>query len=205
MRIRILGKGPISLHFLEKFELSHDISIYTEQFNSGESNKILHYEKLLGERIDSKDAFIVTWRELPKDGTIKSSILRFLSNNIHESNTLVYLSSVAVYGCTETVNSESGPLRPINNYGKAKVEFEKYLLNNLEAKLYIFRVSNVFGRNEFDDVINRILAACFNNAPLKLIEPEKVSRDFVSVDTLVDVISQLIVGSDSYYSHKIIN
>jgi nucleoside-diphosphate-sugar epimerase len=54
------------------------------------------------------------------------------------------------------------------------------------------RISNVFGHIKFNDVINKILTADTSQKTIELVSPETVYRDFISIDTVLRFIIQLI-------------
>lgn len=74
-------------------------------------------------------------------------------------NTIVFTSSVAVYGFAPEGTDESGPLAPFNEYGRTKLEaetvYEDWLAEDPKQRsLVIVRPSVVFGENNRGNVYN---------------------------------------------------
>jgi UDP-glucose 4-epimerase len=155
-----------------------------------DKNLAKNYDQLLKTDISAGDIFIVAWREMPILGDIKFEVLHHLENFLTSRNVLIYLSSVAVYGQNEQICTEDTPLMPINDYGQSKLELEKHFNQHFESTLYFLRISNVFGDQKFDDIVNRLISAALNRKQIHLIEPKKVQRDYISIDCVV----QSIVG-----------
>lgn len=72
--------------------------------------------------------------------------------------TLVFTSSVAVYGFHDHPVSESGPFRPFNPYGETKLDAEKVYLDwaneDPERSLVIIRPTVIFGEGNRGNVYN---------------------------------------------------
>ncbi|CFV22438.1 NAD-dependent epimerase/dehydratase family protein [Yersinia pseudotuberculosis] len=72
--------------------------------------------------------------------------------------TIIFTSSVAVYGFVEKDTDENGVYSPFNNYGKSKLEAEKvyneWFNNNSMKKLIIIRPTVVFGIGNRGNVYN---------------------------------------------------
>ncbi|VXD08775.1 N-acetyl-alpha-D-glucosaminyl-diphospho-ditrans,octacis-undecaprenol 4-epimerase [Enterobacterales bacterium 8AC] len=72
--------------------------------------------------------------------------------------TIIFTSSVAVYGFVEEETTENGAYNPFNDYGKSKLDAEKvydvWQRKNLEYKLVIIRPTVVFGENNRGNVYN---------------------------------------------------
>jgi len=76
-----------------------------------------------------------------------------------EINTIVFTSSVAVYGLSPGGTSESGTIAPFNEYGRTKWEAERILRawaaeRPAERRLVIVRPTVVFGENNRGNVYN---------------------------------------------------
>lgn len=73
--------------------------------------------------------------------------------------TIVFTSSVAVYGFAELGTGEQGAIAPFNDYGKTKYEAEQVLRawqaeESLERTLVIVRPTVIFGENNRGNVYN---------------------------------------------------
>ena len=78
------------------------------------------------------------------------------ANNI---NTIVFTSSVAVYGFAPEGTDEGGPLNPFNDYGRTKMEAEAVYKdwlseNKRERSLVIVRPAVIFGEQNRGNVYN---------------------------------------------------
>ena len=91
--------------------------------------------------------------------------------------------------------TEGSPLRPITEYGKAKVEVERAFLNNGNA--VTFRLATVFGmspRMRMDLLVNDFTYQAFKNRFIVLFE-EHFRRNYIHIR---DVARAFIFGIDNY-------
>lgn len=107
---------------------------------------------------------------------------------------LIYLSSTSVYGATDKLITESSPAAPKTYYGMSKLRGESHL-ENIEMDVIVVRCGNVFGYSHsmrFDAVINRFAfeANYFNRITIQ--GDGKQSRAFIHIDTVSQVLAQLI-------------
>ena len=77
-------------------------------------------------------------------------------NNI---KTIIFTSSVAVYGFAEKNSDESAPLNPFNHYGRSKAQAEKIYLDwfnedPTSRRLIIIRPTAIFGKNNRGNIYN---------------------------------------------------
>jgi nucleoside-diphosphate-sugar epimerase len=128
-----------------------------------------------------------------------------ISQKASSFEAFVNLSSVAVYGeCKIEVDEESSTT-PINEYGQFKLEFEQLLKDIKIANLLNLRVSNVFGDSSFDDVLNRVHRSILRGEPLKLMDPSRITRDFIGVDQVVSYTLDLLGKGLFKYSSQFID
>jgi ADP-L-glycero-D-manno-heptose 6-epimerase len=108
---------------------------------------------------------------------------------------LQYSSSASVYG-SNTKFSESDPVDPRSPYSWSKYLFDRYVsdrLDRLKAPVQGFRYFNVYGPNENHksdqaSPYHKFTQQAINTGIIKLFEgSENYLRDFVHVDTVVDV------------------
>ncbi|MDD9899046.1 MAG: SDR family oxidoreductase, partial [Candidatus Melainabacteria bacterium] len=102
----------------------------------------------------------------------------------------VFFSSAAVYGDTglEGASVEDEP-KPINDYGRYKLELENLIRNKFPQHL-ILRISNPYGKENRPGGAYQIFKqAIADKQPVKIYadQPETVFRDFIYID---DFISQ---------------
>lgn len=129
--------------------------------------------------------------EINVNGT-KNVILSAEKNNIKK---IIFASSAAVYG--ETTNykiNESVKTNPISPYGESKLEMEqiinKYCLC-FKINYIILRFFNIYGigqTKEYAGVISKFEKFIKHNKPLEIFGNGEQSRDFVSINDVIDSI-----------------
>jgi ADP-L-glycero-D-manno-heptose 6-epimerase len=117
--------------------------------------------------------------------------------------TFIYASSSAIYGngqsCSVNVDNE----HPHNMYSWSKWMFDRYVIENLphfKNKIIGFRFFNVFGIGESHKGKNACIANRFVNfirekGFIDLFD-EKISRDYVWVEDLVEVLFRIWLNTD---------
>jgi len=118
-------------------------------------------------------------------------------------NNVIVASSAAVYGQPKELPlTESSPLLPVSPYGKSKVEMEKILqdfskeygLNGISLRFF-----NVYGKNQTDEyagVITKFMKKISENKPLIIFGDGSNTRDFLSIDDVIDSIHNAIKKID---------
>jgi len=118
-------------------------------------------------------------------------------------NNVIVASSAAVYGQPKELPlTESCPLLPVSPYGKSKVEMEKILqdfskeygLNGISLRFF-----NVYGKNQTDEyagVITKFMKKISENKPLIIFGDGSNTRDFLSIDDVIDSIHNAIKKID---------
>lgn len=136
-----------------------------------------------------------SWRSLNSSDVLNRK--QFLAElaSFNQDLHFINLSTVAVYGDSKSVHTEVSAVNPINQYGRDKLELERYL--DLVGLLLVqnLRIANVFGDIDLRDVINNIIEASISNSKISLTEPSMVFRDFIHIDVLVEFVYTLINGS----------
>jgi len=202
--IHILGYGPITEHLYRFMSTKFEVFIYSDLRLENEL-PILGYDQLNPTTFGHQDTFVIGWRGMPDNDSRKMQILSLLSKNLTRNQRLINLSSVAVYGNTPTPALEDQEPSPINPYGQGKRALEQYCELNLDANVCHLRISNVFGDYRFDDVVNRILRCQKMNMEMPIVDPMQIERDFVSINTLVSVICQIVCDTRENQSIEILN
>ena len=113
---------------------------------------------------------------------------------------LIYASSAAVYGNRENFKESAENLKPKNFYAMSKLLIDKYLIRNLQDtdKIVGLRYFNVFGMNEkhkgnMASPVYTFWQQCKNDRVIRVFGEtddrhyDNHLRDFVSVDTIVDI------------------
>jgi UDP-glucose 4-epimerase len=114
----------------------------------------------------------------------------------NQVNNFVFASSAAVYGDTaELPISEDHSLKPLSPYGISKMLAEQHVsnygrLDKIQDAISL-RIFNVYGGGQASetDVISKFAARLSNGLPPIIYGNGKHTRDFVSVDDVVDAIS----------------
>jgi nucleoside-diphosphate-sugar epimerase len=204
LRIAILGSGPIPNLLAQELNSTEEVELFTSQNVTVNGIKISDYRSLLSRALDF-DVVVFAWRGIPKTGTEKAAVLRQLVANSSPETLIINMSSVSVYGQNSGVNFETTVPRPINPYGYSKYFLERYLNIFASAKVCNLRISNVFGCRKFNDVINRILNAAASQKTIELVSPGSVYRDFISSDTVIRIIINLIGERDDLNGRELFN
>ena len=111
--------------------------------------------------------------------------------------TIVYMSSVTVYGPSErTIDVETTP-RPNTFYGVTKLRGEAHFrrLAGPGRRVHVVRAGNVYGVNgatRFDTVVNRFLLDGRFKAMLRVIGDGEQTRSFITVDRLASSVAGLL-------------
>ncbi len=204
MKISILGAGPIPNRLAKKLCGNFFVEIFSSQEIIIDNIEVCKYKKFISKIIDS-DIVILAWRGLPSPESEKAEVLKYLVQNISPNAIIFNLSSVAVYGQNLGINFETTVPKPINLYGHSKLDLETYLDTFAISKVCNLRISNVFGDTQFNDIINKMLIANSHNIEINLMAPLKVYRDFISIDSLIEVLANLIDSSNQLDSRNLFN
>jgi len=107
---------------------------------------------------------------------------------------LIYASSAAVYGNSESPNCVNQGETPLNIYGQSKLMMDSYLKNNkdtIKIPVIGIRFFNVYGpgelhkKNNMMSMIGQMIINIKNNENIKLFEFGEQKRDFVYIDDIV--------------------
>ena len=127
---------------------------------------------------------------------------------------IIYTSSIAVYGKDSNFRknfvTEKSKLNPKNYYGLSKVLAEKqfiYFHQNYGLKVYILRLSSIFGMNLKKQVIYEMIKLAKNNNSKTIILNGKItdSRQFIFIQDLVDIFIRLIRNKKNFLLLNISN
>ena len=108
---------------------------------------------------------------------------------------IIYTSSSSVYG-NNILCRETDKLEPLNLHSSLKIANEKLIekyctLNKVEYT--IARVFNMYGGDSDNfSIISKIIKAYIHNIPLELTNNGNAIRDFIHIDDVVDIYSQLL-------------
>ena len=207
MRFICLGSGPIANAFyahLEQQEISH----IAFGGKLSPDIKMISYHEYLNLVPNRNDHLVVFWRFLLSGEyqSMAKNLLEKLSNDCENFGSVNVLSSVAVYGSSNSARSEFSAERPINDYGIKKLLLESWFINLNLKNLRIFRISNVFGSSQFTDFLNLCLEFSQSKKRLLVTAPDLVSRDFIDINTLTLILKELVTCNQLQEEHpNIIN
>jgi len=204
LKISILGAGPIPNKLAQVLRGNSLVELFTSQEIAIDGVEIFKYETFTSRMVDS-EVVILAWRGLPSPGSEKAEVLKYLVQNVSSNSTIINLSSVAIYGQNSGINYETTVPKPINPYGQAKLDLEIYLNTFAVSKVCNLRISNVFGDPGFSDVLNSILDGAKNAVEVELVSPTSVSRDFISIETLIEILERILVLSKIQARREVIN
>ena len=204
MKISILGAGPIPNKLAQVLRGNSLVELFTSQEITIDGVEVSKYRTFTSRMVDS-ELVILAWRGLPSPGSEKAEVLKYLVQNVSSNSTIINLSSVAVYGQNSDINYETTVPKPINTYGQSKLDLEIYLDSFATSKVCNLRISNVFGDPCFNDVLNRILDGARNALKVELVSPTFVSRDFISIETLIEIFKQILFLSKTLARREVIN
>ena len=111
----------------------------------------------------------------------------------------IYMSSASVYGFSEKIMKETSKVSPLTEYSKAKVENEKYILdNNFSFETVILRNSTAFGFSSnlrLDLVVNDLTYGAFKNKKINLLSDGTPKRPIVHIADICRVIEMVLVDT----------
>jgi len=121
-----------------------------------------------------------------------------ISNLVNKYNiTMINFSSSLIYDGFNPPYSENSIAKPLNKYGKLKLDTDTYLRNSLTKNILI-RPTTIFGNKEVfhrDNPVNFIINKIINNEEILLVDD--VVTNFLFVDDLVNCI-ELFLENNIY-------
>jgi UDP-glucose 4-epimerase len=116
-----------------------------------------------------------------------------------EADSLVYLSSVSVYGTSSDYTTTASPLNPRTFYGISKMRGEEHVQRvSSDKKTYILRCGNVYGYNKsmrFDAVINRFMFEANFHGRITVNGNGEQFRPFIHIAKVGSVLAALSKGT----------
>ena len=131
--------------------------------------------------------------EVNVDGT--KNVLEACKKNYVKK--IIIASSAAVYGEGSSGMKliESAKTNPISPYGKSKLKMEQEIEKNNKNDCVILRFFNIFGIGqtpEYAGVITKFIEMISSNKPLEIFGDGMQTRDFVSINDVVESIYDAI-------------
>jgi nucleoside-diphosphate-sugar epimerase len=207
MRFVCLGSGPIANAFYAHLE-QQGVSHIAFGSKLSPDIKMMSYHEYLDLVPNRNDHLVVFWRFLPSGDyqSMTKDLLEKLSKDCEDFGSVNVLSSVAVYGSSNSARNEFSVERPINDYGIKKLLLESWFINLNPKNLRIFRISNVFGSSQFTDFLNLCLEFSLSKKKLLVTAPDLVSRDFIDINTLILILKESVYCNQFQEDHlNIIN
>ncbi|ADR35068.1 NAD-dependent epimerase/dehydratase [Sulfuricurvum kujiense DSM 16994] len=107
---------------------------------------------------------------------------------------IIYTSSSSVYG-NNVLCSERDELKPISLHAALKVSNEKLIEKYAQDRgidYTIARIFNMYGGNDTFSIVGKIITSHLHNQELTIINNGNAIRDFVHIDTVVEVYQRLL-------------
>ncbi len=141
------------------------------------------------------------------------SLCKILENKSIKSNlkTVIYLSTLQVYGDNKIISSERILTDPKNIYGLTHnlcEDYLKYFTNKNFINSLIFRISNSYGpphlerESSFKNVTNDFIKSAFTKNKILIKSHGFFKRDFIYIDDLCKIIIKVFKNFKGY---KIVN
>ena len=113
-----------------------------------------------------------------------------------EVKKVIYLSSMGVYGFSDTPITESNPLNPNSFYAISKERGEQHILRlDKRHNPIVLRCGNVYGYSRsmrFDAVINKFVFEANFNGRLQIHGDGNQQRAFIHISTVANVLQQVV-------------
>lgn len=139
-----------------------------------------------------------------------SHLAQYIDNSIHITakildyfqdtpiRKIIYTSSSSVYGNNVLCN-ERDELKPLNLHAALKVSNEKLIekyATEHSIDYTIARIFNMFGGNDTFSILSKIISCYTDNKILTIINNGNAIRDFIHINTVIEVYRRLLSVSD---------
>lgn len=107
---------------------------------------------------------------------------------------IIYTSSSSVYG-NNVLCSERDELKPLSLHAALKVGNEKLIEKYAQDRgidYTIARIFNMYGGNDTFSIVSKIITSYLQNQELTIINNGNAIRDFIHIDTVVEVYQKLL-------------
>lgn len=224
------GYGYLGSHLTEKLKKRFKVySFSNSEFNKNKNIKKFKYNlsnfKKEISKINPKIIFFFSGNSYPNNSFNKhlydiqrSNIVvqDFLTalKDIKFKGKIFYTSSIAVYGKDKNFKNnhvnEKSELNPKNYYGLSKVLAERqfiYFHMNYGLRVYILRLSSIFGEDLKKQVIYQIIKLAKNKKLKNIILNGKIndSRQFIFISDLTKIFMRLIDNKKKFLLLNISN
>ena len=187
MKIYLIGAGNIGRAFHARLGTEYGVVhlVSSLRFNRkkvSESEPLrIHYGELSSLVSNQPDLKCIITSRIDKLSDMDRNALYLDLKQLDKCGAnFLNLSSVAVYGSSKYPRNEYSELKPVNEYGKNKVDVEEAIMNIVNPKrLLNLRIANLYGVAGFKDVTNAAIAAGQGNKSIA-IPLNDTFRDYVS-------------------------
>jgi len=190
IQILLIGsKSFISLNLVKILKKKFIVNKITfEKFIKIKKNKLSEIDYIINCSIHKKYS--------KNKYSIENDLDLKIAEKIKSFNTkLIFLSTRKVYKLNDNIK-ETSRKNPKCNYSKNKLISEKKLLELLDDKLLILRISNIIGyyqKKNNRKIHNTFINQFFNNIKKNMIyDNQKLYRDFISIHQFSEIIKRLI-------------
>ena len=221
------GLGYIGSYFVDNYSDTFNIKIIDTNYfqNKYKENSLFDstvekdIREILSKDIGNAD-YIIHMGELSNDplGDLNKNLTKSINHlgtkkllelaNNSGVKKFIYMSSASVYGFSEQIMREDSKVSPLTEYSKAKVENEKYILNNnFSFEAIILRNSTAFGFSSnlrLDLVVNDLTYGAFKNKKINLLSDGTPKRPIVHIADICRVI-EMVLGDIRDLDKEIFN
>tara|TARA_B100001057_G_scaffold101073_1_gene98164 strand:+ start:907 stop:1896 length:990 start_codon:yes stop_codon:yes gene_type:complete len=221
------GLGYIGSYFVDNYSDTFNIKIIDTNYfqNKYKENSLFDstiekdIREILSKDIGNAD-YIIHMGELSNDplGDLNKNLTKSINHlgtkkllelaNNSGVKKFIYMSSASVYGFSEQIMRETSKVSPLTEYSKAKVENEKYILNNnFSFEAIILRNSTAFGFSSnlrLDLVVNDLTYGAFKNKKINLLSDGTPKRPIVHIADICRVI-EMVLGDIRDLDKEIFN
>jgi nucleoside-diphosphate-sugar epimerase len=186
--ILFLGYGNFVDLIIESCEeiIQSNFYIYSDYINL--ENRILHKIQILNIKDIKFDFVIISWKIY--DQIKMSNVLSEIRLRDNESR-VIFLSSVAVYGNSQTKSSEISPTETINEYGRNKLLIESLIEKHFLNRCIILRIANVFGAKGLSHILDSF-KSLNRNGVTEITFPLRIYRDFIHYKDIILILDAII-------------
>ncbi len=212
------GLGYIGTYFVDNYSNNFNIKIIDTNYFQHKYGENSFYNSTIEKDIReilTKDIanadYIIHMGELSNDplGDLNKDLTKSINHlgtkklldlaNNSGVKKFIYMSSASVYGFSEKIMKETSKVSPLTEYSKAKVENEKYILdNNFSFETVILRNSTAFGFSSnlrLDLVVNDLTYGAFKNKKINLLSDGTPKRPIVHIADICRVIEMVLVDT----------
>lgn len=202
------GNGFVGKALVNQLKMDNEVVVLDRNSGNADGIKYLNYNycEISQEQLQGVDQLIhLAWSSVPATSltyeqelteNIQPSVRLFDLAIKAKIKRIIYFSSAgAVYGDVSVPFRETGPTKPKSTHGRAKLEVENYLKDNISFSNWIIvRPTNIIGLGQKakrgHGLIPTILQSV--NANQELIISGNAKKDYLAINDLVKAVSLFI-------------